>query len=259
MTTESTVRKGYEWLLEHVEPRDWEVRRRNIQTQLLEVANPHSSPIGSQDFRSGSVADDRIGWYLYLAETFLDRRDSYEPIQGARVIPIFAQLGAHLELLARIGGIKDKCAETINAERRNPDAGLFEILTALMYAQNGWPTVELIPRSPSEKRPDIRVADGRLKRKRETFALTSRLQLSNCRRAFRRWSTLALKLWTAGLWKRSVTRGFAGRFSRSMRTESNCTGSIVTSSNPSPRPKSTGNSMRRCISSKPRNTRGRLR
>jgi hypothetical protein len=189
MTTESTVRKGYEWLLGHVEPREWEVRRRNIQTQLLEVAKPHSSPIGSQDFRSVSVADDRIAWYLYLAETFLDRRDSYEPIQGARVIPIFAQLGAHLELLARIGGIKEKCGELINAERRNPDAGLFEILTALMYARNGWPTVELIPRSPSEKRPDIRVADGKTEWRVECKRLVGRSDYSTRER--RKW----LRMW----------------------------------------------------------------
>jgi hypothetical protein len=91
--------------------------------------------------------DDRIGWYLHLAETVLNRPLSYEPIQGARVLPIFEQLGSQVEWLDRIGGIRAKCLEIINPERRNPDPGLFEILTALLSARYGWPTVELIPRS----------------------------------------------------------------------------------------------------------------
>jgi hypothetical protein len=63
-------------------------------------------------------------------------------------------------LLDRIGGIREKCLEIINPERRNPDPGLFEILTALMYARNGWPTVDFIPRSRKDKSPDLRVSDA---------------------------------------------------------------------------------------------------
>lgn len=50
--------------------------------------------IGSEEFRSVSIADARFGWHLYFAETYLDHPESYEVIQGARVIPVLAQLGS---------------------------------------------------------------------------------------------------------------------------------------------------------------------
>ena len=103
------------------------------------------------------MPQDRFGWYLYLAETFLDDGHSYEPIQGARVIPIFAQLGANFDLLQRIGGVRDKCLKIVSGECVNTDGGLFEILVALMYARDGWQTVNLVPHSPLAKTPDIRV------------------------------------------------------------------------------------------------------
>ena len=34
---------------------------------MLEVARPHDSPIGSEEFRSVAIADDCFGWYLHLA------------------------------------------------------------------------------------------------------------------------------------------------------------------------------------------------
>jgi hypothetical protein len=91
-----------------------------------------------------------------LAEAFLERPHSYEPIQGARVLPIFEQLGSQVELLDRIGGLREQCLETINPERRNPDPGLFKILTALLSARDAWPTVELIPRSRQSKPPRLK-------------------------------------------------------------------------------------------------------
>jgi len=99
MTGESEVRASYEWLLQFATQEEWRERRRKIQSHLLEVSRPHDSPIGSQELRSVSITDDRFGWYLYLAETYLDHADSYEVIQGARVIPILAQLGTHIDLL----------------------------------------------------------------------------------------------------------------------------------------------------------------
>jgi len=197
MTTRLQVRKGYEWLLRFFDSADWNQRRRNIESQLLAVARPHAEPVGSKDFKSVSIVEDRIGWYLYLAETFLDRPLSYEPIQGARVLPVFAQLGDHCELLDRIGGIREKILEIINPEQRNPDAGLFEILTALMYARDGWQTVELIPRSRKEKRPDIRVQSG----KTEWFVECKRLvgwsaySTRERKKWLRLWEPLAKILW----------------------------------------------------------------
>src|SRR5262249_48493723 len=98
-TSEIDIRAAYEWLCQFLTQKDWDERRKKIQSHLLEVARPHDSAIGSEEFRSVSITDDRFGWYLYLAETYLHRPESYEVIQGARVMPILAQLGAHLELL----------------------------------------------------------------------------------------------------------------------------------------------------------------
>ena len=99
MTAEPEVRAGYEWLSQFVTQEGWSERRRKIQSHLLEVACPHDSPIGSEEFRSVSIAADRFGWYLHLAETCLDHPESYEVIQGARVIPVLVQLGAQPSLL----------------------------------------------------------------------------------------------------------------------------------------------------------------
>jgi hypothetical protein len=148
------VRKGFEWLLSFFDRGDWIQRRSRLETQLLAVARPHTTPIGSEDFRSASIMDDRIGWYRYLEETVLNRPLSYEAIPGARVLPIVEQLGSHVELLDRIRVLREKCLDIIHPERRNPDPGLLEILTALMYVRSGWPQVEFIPRSREEKQPD---------------------------------------------------------------------------------------------------------
>ena len=74
MTAETEVRAGYEWLSQFVTQEDWSERRRKIQSHLLAVARPHDSPIGSEEFRSVCLAADRFGWYLHLAETYLDRK-----------------------------------------------------------------------------------------------------------------------------------------------------------------------------------------
>ncbi len=197
MTIELQVRRGYEWFLNLMDKKDWNQRKRNIQSYLLQITRLHPSHIGLQDFKSLSISDDRFGWYMYLAETWLFQRESYEPIQGARVVPIFAQIGADLKLMARIGGVREKCLKIINPERRNPDAGLFEILTALMYARNGWQTVEFIPRSLKAKRPDIRVKTG----KAEWFVECKRLVGSSeystqeRRKWLRMWQPFAKSLW----------------------------------------------------------------
>jgi hypothetical protein len=65
------VRKGFEWLLSFFARADCTQRRRGIETQQFAVARPHAAPIGSDDFRSVSIVDDRIGWHLCLAETLL--------------------------------------------------------------------------------------------------------------------------------------------------------------------------------------------
>jgi len=191
-----SVRRGFEWLLSFANSFDWTERRRRIEAQLLATTRPLARLPTSDDFRSVSVVDDRIGWYLYLAETWLDRPDSYEPIQGARVLPIFERLGRHIELLDRIGGVREKCLDLLGPQRGGPDGGLFEILTALMYARDGWRSVELIPPSRTGRSPDIRVQSGAAEWFVECKRLVGRSDYSTSERKrwLRLWDPLAKKL-----------------------------------------------------------------
>ena len=167
----SFVRIAYDWCRAFIPDQEWQARKNKIQEHLLGLRRPRTRPFVAEDFASVSVSDDRFGWYLYLAETFLETTQSYEPIQGARVIPIFTQLGRHPIELSRIQGVRERFKEIVNHERMNADQGLFEILTALMYARNGWSTVEFIPKDRRKKTPDIRVADS----SREFFIECKRL------------------------------------------------------------------------------------
>lgn len=110
------------------------VRKSRIEIDLQAPPGPIPRPSAraTEAFRSVSLVPARIGWYLYLAETVLNRPLSYEPIQGPRVLPIFEQLGSRVALLDRIGDLREQCLGIINPERRNPDPGPFEILTALL-------------------------------------------------------------------------------------------------------------------------------
>ena len=82
MTTLLQVRQGFEWLLSFFARADWPPRRSRLEPQLPAVARPPATPVGSEDFRSVSILDHRIGWYLDLAETLLDWPLSYKPSDG---------------------------------------------------------------------------------------------------------------------------------------------------------------------------------
>ena len=172
----SFVRIAYDWCRSFIPEQEWQARKSRIQEHLLGVRRPRPISFAAEDFASVSVSDDRFGWYLYLAETFLEATQSYEPIQGARVIPIFTQLGQHSVELSRIQGLRERFREIVSHERMNADQGLFEILTALMYARDGWSTVELIPKDRRKKTPDIRVSGG----SREFFIECKRRLIWSC-------------------------------------------------------------------------------
>lgn len=100
--------------------------------------------------------------YLFQAEDFATRRIFSEPTACARIVPLLQALGRNLELLGTIKGVEDRVARLMNAERAQPDAGLYELLVALSYRRYGWQEVLLIPETPGQGRtPDIAVAKPR--------------------------------------------------------------------------------------------------
>jgi hypothetical protein len=137
-----------------------------------------------------AFADDRIAWYLYLADKALNDPYGYEPNQGARIVPIFQRLGTDLELLKSIGGVEDRVRRLVTTERRQPDPVFFELLAALLWRRNGYDQVEFVKERPPVKSPDFRAARGG----DEWFVECKRLQSSSdySERERRKW----LAMWT---------------------------------------------------------------
>ncbi len=154
------VKRALAWFLGFLDASDWEQRTARIEAQLEAVLEPRRSRPEAQIYQSVSIADDRIAWYLYLADTVLHAPLKYEPIQGARILPIFKRLGADLDLLVEVRGVKNRVIRMLTSERRQPDSALFELLVALIWSRNGWDVVEFLDETPPVKRPDIRAQKG---------------------------------------------------------------------------------------------------
>ena len=169
------VERVLSWFRGFIESSEWDQRISRIEEQLEAVLEPRPSRTEAQTHGAISIADDRIAWYLYLADTALHSPLKYEPIQGSRVIPIFKRLGADLELLQEIGGVEDRVARMMTNERRQPDSALFELLVALLWRRNDCELVEFIQERPTEKTPDIRALKG----SEEWFIECKRLQKSS--------------------------------------------------------------------------------
>ena len=155
------MQRVFDWLLSFIKPKEWRSRKEVIENHLSKIharKNPHKD---TKHFESASFQSDKIGWYLYQLEMILTEPTKYEPIQGARVIPIFEWLGKNFELINQIGGVDEKVKNLLLlGNKTDPDSLLFEILVALLWKRNGWEDVSFIPEAPPNKRPDIRVGSG---------------------------------------------------------------------------------------------------
>ena len=116
------------WFLSFIEPSTWLKRKQKIEEQLTSTHEPKKSLENLNLTQSIAIHDDRIGWYLYLVGTFLYAPLKYEPMQGARIVPIFKRFGQNFDLLRSIGGINSKVKELTNSSKNNPDSTLFELL-----------------------------------------------------------------------------------------------------------------------------------
>lgn len=149
------ITSAWKWFLSFISEAEWTKRKAAIESKIsvpfkdgMPQANSSSETIVL------AVKDDLIGWYLYLIDMIINQPHKYEFFQGARVLPIFKSLGMHLDTAKQIGGIEKRIKDLIRKRQSEADAILFEILTALLWARNGY-KVSFIEEAKNGKTPDI--------------------------------------------------------------------------------------------------------
>lgn len=151
------LRRAVEWLKGYMTEREWHKRRMAAAHRLYDAALGRLDPAGKGRLFAEA---DVFGWYLFLADAFLDHIWNYEPIYGSRVVPILAAIGRDLDLLRGVGGLDDRVRRLVGAERRQPNGGLFELLVAAAYRRSG-ASVALLPERPGQaKTHDMDVTLG---------------------------------------------------------------------------------------------------
>lgn len=152
---DNDVIDAWKWIMSFITENDWNKRKANIEKKInLEFKE---TPPFSEPLTEGTlvvIKDDVIGWYLYLTYTLIFEPHRYEHFQGARVIPIFKQLGSNLDKLKEINGIEKKIKSLLKKRTSEADAILFEILTALLWSRNGY-EVTFLEEKNVGKTPDI--------------------------------------------------------------------------------------------------------
>src|SRR3954452_18459040 len=76
------LRNAVSWLKTFISPEEWRRRRKVAASRLYEVLlGKLKDPTGKGKL---FVEEDSFGWYLFLAEAYLDHSWDYEPIYGSR-------------------------------------------------------------------------------------------------------------------------------------------------------------------------------
>ena len=151
------LRRGVEWLKSFMSESDWKGRREAAVDRLYAAALQKLDDDPKGRFFAET---DTFGWYLFLADAFLDHIWNYEPIFGSRVVPILTSIGRNLDLLTSTEGIAARARRLVDYERRQPNGGLFEMLVAAAYRRAGG-KVAFRPEQPGKARTyDMDVAIG---------------------------------------------------------------------------------------------------
>jgi len=147
---------GYDWIRDFLSINDWMKKKSHIENYLIDKLKPVDPLKNIAESERIIIEDDKIGWYLYLAYTYIYERYKYNYFAGARVLPIFKQIGKHIHIVKNIAGIDKKVKDMLRKRPNEADAILFEILTALLWSRNGY-TVEIIDENQgaSGKNPDF--------------------------------------------------------------------------------------------------------
>lgn len=141
----NNVETAYNFFMSFISQNDWDKRKSNIQNYL-------DAPV--VDKKILSIKNDVIGWYLFLAESYINTNFNYQPQQGARVIPLFNKIGEDLDLLKKIDGIEKKIRDVLRKRKNEADSLFFEILVALLWKRNGF-KVSFLPEGKGGKTPDL--------------------------------------------------------------------------------------------------------
>lgn len=152
---DTDVINSWQWMISFISDREWQRRKAEIEKKLVvefRTTVPFSEPL--TDGTLLVIKKDVISWYLYLIDALINEPYKYEYFQGARVVPIFKRLGVDLHLIKGIKGINKRMTELLFKRQLEADALLFEILSASLWAKNGY-QVSFIPEVNGEKTPDI--------------------------------------------------------------------------------------------------------
>ena len=157
---DNEIKIALEWFLSFTSKEGWENRRSRIERAFLDRIKGKDPNRKKNDISVGlSVMEDAAGWNLFLVEAYLMRSVHYEPVQGARIIPVFKRFGIDLELLKGITGVDKKVRDLLKQKNCDADAIFFELLTALLWARNGY-RVSFIDVRPPLPSPDLLAEKG---------------------------------------------------------------------------------------------------
>lgn len=157
------VIQAWKWFLSFISEAEWQKRKTNIETKIevnFRVTKPFFDPLTEGTLIV--VKDDVIGWYLYLVDMLINEPHKYEYFQGARIVPIFKRFGMDLGMLQSIEGVEKRVKELMRRRRSEADALLFELLTALLWARNGY-EVAFLEEKQIGKTPDFIAKKGNVK------------------------------------------------------------------------------------------------
>lgn len=157
---EPNLRKAVDWLKSFIPPGEWKARRQAAAKRLYSTA---LGQLPADDKGRYFSEDDTFGWYLFLAEAFLDHIWNYDPMFGSRVVPVIMSIGRSLDLMTEVDGLDDRVRKLVGPERRQPNGGIFELLVAAAYRRAG-ADVKFVAEKPGRSKTyDIDVAvDGRM-------------------------------------------------------------------------------------------------
>jgi hypothetical protein len=128
------LRRAVDWMKSLVGENEWQARRDAAFIRFYGAAVGLPPDDGKGRYFDDS---DTFGWYLFLADAFLDHVWNYEPMFGSRVVPVFAAIGRNLELLGSVDGLTKRAKRLVDHERRQPNGGIFELLVAAAYRRAG--------------------------------------------------------------------------------------------------------------------------
>jgi hypothetical protein len=84
------------------------------------------------------VKNDLIASYLAQADALLNDWRCYDIRLGGKVLPFIKDLGKGVNYLTDIEGAADRARRMLNPKNEHPDGALYELITAIRYAHDGF-------------------------------------------------------------------------------------------------------------------------